>query len=390
MGLNRNLGNITEVIKESGGNIGIGVINTISSLQSAGTITVGPFNNASTVGNMQLVTGGSSPTSNRITYGTDGTGWRFAIGKNQGGTITDQLIINTNGNVLIGATTDTGDRLNINGNIRANSLITGLTSYDTNGLTIRNAANTANLWSINKGAGDGTENWQFYNFPRNSIDFSVNNSTGNVGIATSSPNSTLEVNTPLSIRSIFSARMAGVAGFEVRSVSTTNQPFMNYFFNNGNVGMGMTPNAARLTVNGMVTIGEFTNGTAWINAEGGAAYFGNGGKTTSLWIYNNGNYLFTGSNVSDIRAKKNIKDLEFNAIEKIIALQPKSYYMKNDESQIRYGLIAQDVHEVLPDLIYGDIEGEDYVGLDYNGLVPILIKAIQELKEEIEILKQNK
>jgi hypothetical protein len=101
----------------SSGNVGIGLTNPISTLQSAGTITVGTSTNPGSVGVMQLATGGASPISNRILYGTDGTGWRFAIGKNQGGTVTDQLIINTNGNVLVGTTADEGYKLYTDGTI---------------------------------------------------------------------------------------------------------------------------------------------------------------------------------------------------------------------------------------------------------------------------------
>jgi hypothetical protein len=103
------------------GNLGIGTTTPISRLQSSGTITIGPWNNASTVGNMQLITGGTSPTNNRITYGTDGTGWKFAIGKNQGGTVTDQLVIQTNGNVGIGTTTP-GERLEVSGNVVSSNI----------------------------------------------------------------------------------------------------------------------------------------------------------------------------------------------------------------------------------------------------------------------------
>jgi hypothetical protein len=44
------------------------------------------------------------------------------------------------------------------------------------GLTFKSSG--TNVWSINKGAGDGSENYNFYNFGRNSTDFSLNNSTG--------------------------------------------------------------------------------------------------------------------------------------------------------------------------------------------------------------------
>jgi hypothetical protein len=107
---------------------------------------------------------------------------------------------------------------------------------------------------------------------------------------------------------------------------------------------------------------------------------------TAMTIYGNNNYQFFGSNVSDRRAKQDIQDLEFNATEKVVALQPKSYYMKNDPNQIRYGFIAQDVNEILPDLVCGDLEGEGFVGLDYNGLLPILVGAIKEQQALIQSL----
>ena len=48
------------------------------------------------------------------------------------------------------------------------------------GLTFKTSG--VNKWSINKGAGDGTDNWNFYNFGRTFIDFTLNDSTGNIGI----------------------------------------------------------------------------------------------------------------------------------------------------------------------------------------------------------------
>ncbi len=164
----------------------------------------------------------------------------------------------------------------------------------------------------------------------------------------------------------------------------------------GNVGIGVAPDAGRLKVQGVTSIGQFTNGTATIDAFGGIAYYCNSDTSHAMGIYNNGNYFFTGSNVSDIRAKENIKDLTFNATEKVMSLQPKSYFMKNDSKKLRYGFIAQEVNEILPDLINGDPKGKDFIGLDYNGIIPVLVKAIQEqqvqikeLQKEVEILKNK-
>jgi hypothetical protein len=109
--------------------------------------------------------------------------------------------------------------------------------------------------------------------------------------------------------------------------------------------------------------------------------------STRFYIYGNGNYSFTGSNVSDRRAKDNIATLELTATDKIMQLEAKSYNMKNNPNQKRYGFIAQDVKEVVSDLVSGN-DTDGYLGLDYNGLLTIAIKAIQEQQKQIEILKQ--
>jgi hypothetical protein len=110
--------------------------------------------------------------------------------------------------------------------------------------------------------------------------------------------------------------------------------------------------------------------------------------STRFYIYGNGNYSFTGSNVSDRRAKDNIATLELTATDKIMQLEAKSYNMKNNPSQKRYGFIAQDVKEVIADLVSGN-DTDGYLGLDYDGLLTIAIKAIQEQQKQIEILKQK-
>ncbi len=95
---------------------------------------------------------------------------------------------------------------------------------------------------------------------------------------------------------------------------------------------------------------------------------------------------------SDIRWKKNIipSNLGLNFI---TLLNPVSYIRKNDEEErVEYGLIAQEVEEVLKN------EGIENSGmltitdkgmyeLRYNDLIAPMIKAIQELSEENQTLK---
>jgi len=53
-------------------------------------------------GTIAITTGGSSPYPNKLTFGTDGTGWGFAIASNQGGSVTNRLTVLDNGNVVVG------------------------------------------------------------------------------------------------------------------------------------------------------------------------------------------------------------------------------------------------------------------------------------------------
>ena len=60
------------------------------------------------------------------------------------------------------------------------------------------------------------------------------------------------------------------------------------------------------------------------------------------------------------------------------------YY--NETSQLftkaKFGVIAQELQEIYPDLVYTD--GEGNLGVDYIELVPILIKAVQSQQKKIE------
>jgi len=137
----------------------------------------------------------------------------------------------------------------------------------------------------------------------------------------------------------------------------------------------------------------FFGSTNWsighVGEAGNDLSIGTNYRGENLYLYANGNYSFTGSNVSDIRLKQNINNLEINALDSVLSLTPKSYYMKNNTELIRYGFIAQEVQEVLPDLINGTQNENNYLGLDYNGITAILVKAIQELKAENDTLKSR-
>ena len=102
-------------------------------------------------------------------------------------------------------------------------------------------------------------------------------------------------------------------------------------------------------------------------------------------------------NPSDSRLKTNLVQLN-NSLEKISSLKGYEFEFNNKASEVyrgrtSYGLLAEDVVKVYPHVVQTREEAEDgsfYLGVDYAKLVPILIEAIKELKQEVDNLKNKK
>lgn len=99
---------------------------------------------------------------------------------------------------------------------------------------------------------------------------------------------------------------------------------------------------------------------------------------------------------SDRRFKTDINNLNA-AIEKIKQMQGVSYKLSGDDQQPlnagqtgknkQFGLIAQDLRLIYPELVYEDTKG--YLSVDYVSLIPVLIEAIKEQQGQIDDLKKK-
>jgi hypothetical protein len=58
-----------------------------------------------------------------------------------------------------------------------------------------------------------------------------------------------------------------------------------------------------------------------------------------------------------------------------------------EEKKLHYGLIAQELREIYPELVNKEQDG--YLSINYVELVPVLIRSIQELKQELDEIKGN-
>ena len=116
-------------------------------------------------------------------------------------------------------------------------------------------------------------------------------------------------------------------------------------------------------------------------------------------LHLSGDLGMTGSifGVSDKRIKRNIAGLR-NALQVVSLLRPVSYDYAYDEFEHlnlpkgrQFGLLAQEVEKVLPDIVSvnsrigKEVDSDLLLGVNHGQIIPFLIKAIQELQETTEI-----
>jgi hypothetical protein len=113
-----------------------------------------------------------------------------------------------------------------------------------------------------------------------------------------------------------------------------------------------------------------------IYGQSGALYFYNG--------TNEGNLSSAGAwvNASDAKLKNSIVDIKYG-LTALMNTQPRSYKM-NDLDGDYVGFVAQELQQIIPEVVSGDPEKQ--LGVDYGSLVAVAFKAIQEQQAIIQTL----
>jgi hypothetical protein len=95
---------------------------------------------------------------------------------------------------------------------------------------------------------------------------------------------------------------------------------------------------------------------------------------------------------SDIRLKDKISDID-NALDAVLKLETLKFNWKYDSEletkRAYFGLVAQNVQEVLPELVEEGRDEEKTLGVKYTELIPVLVKAMQELTQKVENQQQT-
>ena len=92
------------------------------------------------------------------------------------------------------------------------------------------------------------------------------------------------------------------------------------------------------------------------------------------------------STASDERLKKDIEPLPYG-LDDLEQLQPVAYKFRKGEDTRKLGFIAQQVREVLPEVVDGS-EETNY-GVSYDEFIPVLVNAVKELSARVKELESR-
>jgi len=133
----------------------------------------------------------------------------------------------------------------------------------------------------------------------------------------------------------------------------------------------------------------------YINTDNTGAQVGIGTNSPTEALYVMGNIYATGTitELSDAAAKSNVETID-NALDLVENLRGVRYNLESDiavelntSDDKQIGLIAQEVKEVLPEVVNSPEEG--YSSVNYSRLTAVLIEAVKELKAENDDLKSR-
>jgi len=103
----------------------------------------------------------------------------------------------------------------------------------------------------------------------------------------------------------------------------------------------------------------------------------------------NSNVTFAGTITenSSVRYKENVETIKYG-LDKVLQMRGVTYD-KKDNGVKEVGVIAEEIYEVLPEVVLKNEEGE-IDSVSYGRITAVLIEAIKDLKKEIEDLKANR
>jgi len=126
-------------------------------------------------------------------------------------------------------------------------------------------------------------------------------------------------------------------------------------------------------------------------------------STASLYLYNDLHVekdLYVDGviyNPSDVILKTDIKDISKAEVDALMTLTPKTFHFVKEKEKEEggdrrhYGVVAQDVEQVLPDLVkQTETPDGPHKSVNYIELIPLMLAKIQDLQAQIDRLKTRR
>lgn len=186
-------------------------------------------------------------------------------------------------------------------------------------------------------------------------------SSGRIGVGTTNPQFLLHVNGDLNFDGSLFEKGSRYISSQWTSLSNSD------LFFSSNVGIGTTIPQHRLHVEG----NTFTNGVASFGSN----------ITSEGTVYAKGSFVST----SDRTLKTNLQPIE-HAMYKVGQLTGYTYD-RTDTLRHECGLVAQEVLEVLPEVVSKD--ETDMYTIAYGNMAGLFVQAFKELQKEVQALREE-
>lgn len=382
----------------SGGNVGIGTTAPSAKLEISSSDTIPALLLTSDGGNEQFKIRRYSNNNEQLILGFHSSDYAQIQAVEQGVSYRTLSLNPNGGNVGIGTTSPAmfGSGMEIKTGSQSGLRLSSSTA---GGGAIEIGADTTSGYIQNVVVGDSTHFYTSNSTSSDTLAMTLN-SSGNLGIGTTSPQARLDVAGGITLTGdINFGSSNGAINLSRGSLITFYEDTSHFHSLSSRNSLFSEADDIRLNTYGAFYVNLDSNNNNTVNADFMVGRHG-GTATISDWLFvvngETGTGTFKGDVIaygspSDRSLKENIKPIE-NALDKVKRLKGVTFDWKQSEDSILkikedYGFIAQEVQEVVPELVRKNENGK--LSLRDKGIVSILVEAIKEQQQQIDELKKR-